>query len=809
MRGEFTNILQDVVKDCLDPNENAENFTCDFIYNESGWSNPWAGIRCTTVTEKYRNGVYIKYQWENEDELSLGIYFGENEVSEETRTKMYHYFIQKINTPDDFSNDTNSKEKYLFRKIYDFDNLDENELINDLTSILKCYEEIISTLEDFYKENKIIFKIIDGKIHALTINTIKNSTNESRYNQYKQYLNPLVEEYLFKDIGFTNLDKDVLGLENTKGWRSMSVLTYIGLHDSFKGIFKNQSHEDAINELKSTENSDYAELIRILENFGKEGNNKIEFTKPHISTSEGKFSINGEFIEEGGGGQSHYILPKDFYYYVVREKHDVLITDSDLNYARKEEDGDAYVLNPNYTFNLGPGILWLIGKEYAKRQNKFIAGSSFSNDKFILYRTVYNQMGSNEFTDSKKEEYEWFVKLYDKNLIGNRLILSIDEENKILTFDIGFNAIKATVTKEDVEPESDELFDKYPKNRIFYGAPGTGKSYKLNEEKDDLLSGLTNNYERVTFHPDYTYAHFVGTYKPVMKKIKKDNEQIEVDQDEEQIEYKFVQGPFMRVLINAIENPDRPYILIIEEINRANVAAVFGEVFQLLDRTEDGRSEYPIHASEDIKSFLENKFDEEYNSYFPNNEIRIPSNMFIWATMNSADQGVFPIDTAFKRRWDFTYISIDNNEEKRNDIFLKVAGKSYKWNDVRKKINDYLLGQHINEDKLMGPFFINKEKSKSIEDLFKDKVLMYLFEDAGKSIQPDLFSNYDDTIGPLSFSNILNDFDKRGMDIFNSEISEEIEYDDIKPEIEDKSISNSEKIEEIEYDDTELETDEE
>ena len=105
MRGIFTDNLQDVVKDCLD-SENAINYACDFIYKEKEWGEPWAGIKCKTITENYKNGVYVKYLWENEEELSLGIYFGENEVSEETRTKMYHYFIQKINTPDDFSNDS-------------------------------------------------------------------------------------------------------------------------------------------------------------------------------------------------------------------------------------------------------------------------------------------------------------------------------------------------------------------------------------------------------------------------------------------------------------------------------------------------------------------------------------------------------------------------------------------------------------------------------------------------------------------------------------------------------------------------------
>ena len=207
----------------------------------------------------------------------------------------------------------------------------------------------------------------------------------------------------------------------------------------------------------------------------------------------------------------------------------------------------------------------------------------------------------------------------------------------------------------------------FERNRILFGAPGTGKSYTLNKEKDVLLNlDSATNYERVTFHPDYSYANFVGTYKPVPYK----------DEDgRDSITYKYVPGPFMRVYVKAILNGRtenvKPYLLIIEEINRANVAAVFGDIFQLLDRDENGVSEYPIQTSEDMKKYLADELDGDPSEF---EKICIPDNMFIWATMNSADQGVFPMDTAFKRRWDFTYLGIDDSE---NDLVGKyvVLGK--------------------------------------------------------------------------------------------------------------------------------------
>lgn len=275
--------------------------------------------------------------------------------------------------------------------------------------------------------------------------------------------------------------------------------------------------------------------------------------------------------------------------------------------------------------------------------------------------------------------------------------------------------------------------------------------------------------ERVTFHPNYSYAQFVGTYKPVQD-----------DEDEKQIKYEYVPGPFMRTYRRAVKYPKQKFLLIIEEINRANVAAVFGDVFQLLDR-KNGVSEYSIAASEDIKKYLKDNGIDDCE------ELRIPSNMYIWATMNSADQGVFPMDTAFKRRWEFEYIGIDDNQEGiekydipveiKKDADGKVIGREWvKWNDLRHSINDKLTEMKINEDKLLGPYFISEEKLKLVEGKkednadefvksFKSKVLMYLFEDAVKMRPGDLFD--ENAIGRLRFSDICKKFDEIGKGIFN------------------------------------------
>lgn len=504
----------------------------------------------------------------------------------------------------------------------------------------------------------------------------------------------------------------------------------------------------------------------------------MEYSK-YISGSEAKYFIseNNSSIKVGGGAQSSYNLPVDFL--EDAKGKNIIIQDSNIDYDRKSKDGDAYVLQKDYTFKLGQGVLWLIGEEYNNIENKFIASINASNGKFQLYKKVYDKLDS--------PEYKWFVDLYNKNLSGNKLVLDIDEDNKILTLDIRFNAIKqnidideldynidSNVYQEDEEINNNYNLDiDYPLNRIVFGAPGTGKSNRL--ENDRLVFG--DNFERVTFHPNYSYAQFVGTYKPVPEKVR-DNNGNEV----QTITYKYVPGPFMRTYVKAMksikEGNSKPYLLLIEEINRANVAAVFGEVFQLLDR-KDGESEYEIETSEDMRAYLVDELKGDESEY---ERIRIPKNMYIWATMNSADQGVFPMDTAFKRRWEFEYIGINENSEGIKNIIVKLGEDEHdvNWNDLRMAINNKLSKVcKVNEDKLLGPYFLSKEaintskdsnyveNNKGFIEAFKSKILMYLYEDAAKQYKQKLFEGCNDY---SKYSSVCEEFEKYGEAIFGEDI---------------------------------------
>lgn len=304
--------------------------------------------------------------------------------------------------------------------------------------------------------------------------------------------------------------------------------------------------------------------------------------------------------------------------------------------------------------------------------------------------------------------------------------------------------------------------DAIERNKIIFGAPGTGKSYKLNKDAEKLLNGRAPT--RVTFHPEYSYFNFVGSYKPIMRKT---------EPSSEEIAYDFVPGPFTEALIDALKDPHNPHLLIIEEINRARVAAVFGDIFQLLDRTKEGKSEYPIKTPPEMKRYLEDNVPGKDCS-----TIKLPENLYIWATMNSADQGVFPMDTAFKRRWDFEYIGVDHNQE-HVSAKLMIINEEYDWNDIRRAINSKLEILGINEDKMLGAFFIAKKYLEPLQgneadsevvaaaekrflDVFKSKVISYLFEDAAKHKRQAVFEG----CTSLRYSEICKEFDEKGLGIF-------------------------------------------
>ena len=279
--------------------------------------------------------------------------------------------------------------------------------------------------------------------------------------------------------------------------------------------------------------------------------------------------------------------------------------------------------------------------------------------------------------------------------------------------------------KEDGLEELDKKTAKPTLQQIYYGAPGTGKSYKINE-----ITKSTKNFTRTTFHPDSDYSTFVGCYKPTMEPTGT----IVGGKEQTKISYSYVAQAFLQAYTAAWKNTSEPYYLIIEEINRGNCAQIFGDLFQLLDRDENGMSSYGITPDKDIANYLKKEFAkiEIENADIKNgNTMILPSNLYILATMNTSDQSLFPIDSAFKRRWDWEYVPIEDAGKKH---YIKVGNKKYDWWTFIDTINnsiDHITGS---EDKKIGYWFVKPQNNdrEITAKQFVGKVLFYLWNDVYK-----------------------------------------------------------------------------
>lgn len=374
--------------------------------------------------------------------------------------------------------------------------------------------------------------------------------------------------------------------------------------------------------------------------------------------------------------------------------------------------------------------------------------------------------------------------------------------------------------------------------QIYYGAPGTGKSKAI---KDLTFS---EDVIRTTFHPDSDYASFVGTYKPITEEVvlRDCNGKKVIDEEtgkvvkEDRIAYKFIPQAFLEAYVEAwkklgskkseksdksynrihpalLDTPDiftknkasKKQYLIIEEINRGNCAQIFGDLFQLLDRNEYGFSDYPIVADKDMQKYLEKEFEgweitnkDKINQLYGEanmvslimrgERLVLPSNLYIWATMNTSDQSLFPIDSAFKRRWDWKYVPIREGRDKETNAplnwYINTGDKQYKWWSFISKVNNLIGSLTNSEDKKLGYFFCKAKDGEIDADLFVSKVIFYLWNDVFKDYGFDDKDFQDEEGKILSFDRFYEDKNgKTNVDIANVELFlENLGVDEFIPE---------------------------
>ena len=441
-------------------------------------------------------------------------------------------------------------------------------------------------------------------------------------------------------------------------------------------------------------------------------------------------------------------------------------------------------------------IIFRIYKEDCIKAMSFIimklplykSSSNYSNkvDNYIetfgdLYSKTETFFKSNEFADYKVSLfYRPDGRIYLKGLrvngfsirdylVENYSALQFDNEGgRVLNLRILSN-IEDNGNDIDEEILELEKISLIPLQQIFYGAPGTGKSHEVKR----ITKG--ESVIRTTFHPDSDYSTFVGAYKPTMKPVA-DKYKAVAGRDEE-ITYEFVPQSFLQAYINAwryfaeagltsVQSTPKKQFLVIEEINRGNCAQIFGDLFQLLDRDDAGFSEYPIQADSDMKKHLAAAFKdlpylktpalgdmtaEETALAIRNGEkLILPNNLYIFATMNTSDQSLFPIDSAFKRRWDWQYVPIHDGGK---GWMIVADGKRYDWWQFVGAMNNKIGEATYSEDKKLGYFFC-KPKDKIIDaEIFVGKVIFYIWNDIFKDFAEESGSLFKDEDGSmLSFN---------------------------------------------------------
>lgn len=346
------------------------------------------------------------------------------------------------------------------------------------------------------------------------------------------------------------------------------------------------------------------------------------------------------------------------------------------------------------------------------------------------------------------------------------------ENNYQFFIDYLVNDLKCDVVDvSEINEEAAPYNGKTAENIIYYGAPGTGKSYGVSEYVNDHICEKQEEYDagrddcryvfRATLHPEYTYSDFVGQVMPVVEK----------NGDEKSITYDFKPGVFTEALTYAEKHPDEAVFLVLEELSRANVAAVFGDVFQLLDRNDNGRSEYGI----DNALIANAVYGDEKRKVF------IPGNLFIIGTVNTSDQNVFAMDTAFKRRFNWKYVSINVPEEKQdefnkdNNPEFMIDGIRTDWLEFYTELDKFITSElGMTEDKQIGPYFIKFRKTGDEYDepreIIKDKLLQYLWDDV-QGVARNMYAEKTLFLKEFTSYSMLYDAFDRGEKVFSDEFA--------------------------------------
>ena len=624
--------------------------------------------------------------------------------------------------------DNNEEDCFLAKSEEEILNLIKVELINDWD------EEEVSSKEGDIK------KVIGGKkldfIKYFTNDFIDNNEEDCFLIKSKEEILNLIKEELIKKNW----------IENEVSQKNPVILRIIN-QKQFDFVISNLS--DSLNNLSIKINTDDYDGI---------GFKKFTSSERKVNSNQTHIVIPTEL-----SGLFPYLYPEEYLKkYALHEnlksyfslEIPILISESNLSYLKGDEN--SHKSSKKYETTLTVRRSRGDGRDQFEMGHKSISGDIFNEFNNLLLKDYMLII----FKIKGKLKYEAYgIKPSDIDSLlkkfGNRF----------------FYSKSVTVLPLNVFDINDEYKVKGGENILLYGVPGSGKSWTINNEYCDDESRM----ERVVFHPDYTYSDFIGQILPKL--------------DEKKVFYEFSPGPFTSILKKAHDDPTRKYFLVIEEINRGNAPAIFGDVFQLLDRVSNedgglllGTSEYGI-SNEYIADIV---YDGDKKR-----KVRIPPNLSIIATMNTADQNVFTLDTAFQRRWNMRLIENNFNDAPQEFCNETILDTELTWKKFCTEINELILENNTfgnsSEDKRLGAYFVNLndlkyDKNEENGDYLKnrnfpEKVLKYLWDDAFKLNRKKLFNIKEFN----SLESIILEFNSKKynerLNIFKPDVLEKLEIE--------------------------------
>lgn len=663
---------------------------------------------------------------------------GKSKSNHYNTVKSYFYIQKDSGILHEALKGNSTEVVFNFMKKFQFPNHRDNKLYTTQEQqgiIFKPYQVILRLLYTGYLNDNQFYLTKDEILEFIFANT--DVVKDANFADYPQLLDHILHRR--NNINYQLPTKDSIDWKasDRQLGEMLNVLNYTGFSKFENGKVKFSALENGY-----MENSQYLNEIMFDRNFLLPTNKTFDIFKKEYATYFDLDSSPFKKLNDESLGNKEYV----FVVLKVLEQYNLIDNDTlknlqDKDYALKRFKLSTGKMNTSET---GYGILYKVDPAITD-QTKDLSASKvarYYNDQVFEFDGIDYYVTSQWKPDSREKLRKWIIDLIE------------------MQRNLGINSIKRSDTIQEIR----------------FGAPGTGKSYSIKK----IIRKSYPEYEesdsnpfvlRTTIHGEYSHFDFVGNVMPISKNGV--------------VGYEFTEGIFTTALIRAMLYKGNDVYLIIEEMSRGDIASIFGDVFQLLDRNEQGVSEYRIDNSlisdELVKNGAKLKGDDK---------IYLPSNLHIIGTVNTSDQNVNVLDTAFKRRFSFVYESVKpsyntENGEILNSVAFNLGGKEFEWNQFYLAVNQFIVSNlGLSEDKQLGQFFVKFNEGVDVNETIKNKVLHYLWEDVQNASMSDEASIFNNEI--RAFSILYDRFDQNtsASEIFSDTFLET--YDGQKVELSKK-----------------------